>query len=992
MVRASLSLILLFAVSPALQARQEPTVCGYRPEGWREEIHLHQRTVLQREQARRRTPARLAEPRRAPRADIGNIAILEDTDGVVARRNQFNLTGRALEFAPVGTGAARYRFRLTEGGYDAAAASAGVPVSGLGDDDFRELALPFAFPYFGTPQQSIFVNSDGNLTFGEGDDTISERSVGRMTAGPPRIAPLFNDLDPSRPLGSVRVLSEAGRWVVSWVDIPEYSGFGAGPRQTFQARLYPDGRIEFAYSVIAVGGAVVGIAPGNLQGSTNVVAFVDGSTQEYSSAIVERFGGVDEVDLVSAAQKFYENHDDAYDYLVFYNTFGLSPAPGAVALQISTRNRSEGIGDPLIDVGRLYGSSHRLQAVLDLGPLAQYPVDPRGILTARQSSRDTPLSILGHEAGHLFLAFASARDPIDPSQRPMLGFQSAHWAFTFNSEASLLEGNRIRDNGPGATPRFETIAVTEGFSPLDQYLMGLRPPEEVPPTFYVRGAGASFTFRQPQLGVSFNGERRDVTTADVIAAEGRRTPDHTVSQRRYRFAFVLIVRAGETPSPDVIEQLDRYRREFEPYFTQVTGGRGAADATLRRSVRLSAHPATGLVAGTERSVTVAVETPPETPLTVLLRSAGGRLAMPPSVTLAAGAREATFPVTGLSAGVDDLIAESADTRYDATEARIRVAAAPQDLELQIVSGDRQLPVPGQPLPQPVVIRVRDANRLGYPGVRVSAIPGAGGAADPQLAVTDADGVAQFRWTPESPTARLTVGIEGGAVATVAVLAGTRVSAAGNAASGASQLAPGGLATLFGENLTGGDPAVGPFPWPGTLAGVTVLIDGLRAPLLYVSDTQINFLVPDGVRAGNVRIEVANGGAARVVLDGVPVLTVAPGLFFNAASGFGAILNSGTAETTEQRPARRGGVIEVYCTGLGPVFSANAQGLRDTLFSPQVTIGGVPARVLFSGLAPGYFGLYQVNVEIPESAPAGEQPLRMAVNQIDTNTVTVAVAP
>ena len=59
------------------------------------------------------------------------------------------------------------------------------------------------------------------------------------------------------------------------------------------------------------------------------------------------------------------------------------------------------------------------------------------------------MTVLGHEAGHLFLAFASVPDPTDPSARPMLGFGGSHWSFVFNSEASLNEGEQITDRGQG---------------------------------------------------------------------------------------------------------------------------------------------------------------------------------------------------------------------------------------------------------------------------------------------------------------------------------------------------------------------------------------------------------------------------------------------------------------------------------------------------------------------------------------------------------------
>src|SRR5437879_3980692 len=87
------------------------------------------------------------------------------------------------------------------------------------------------------------------------------QDIGRLAGGAPRIGVLLADLDPSRTagLGGVRVRPEAARLVVSWDRVPLYSDFGTGARQTFQVRLYPDGRIEFAYNGISLDSGVVGI-------------------------------------------------------------------------------------------------------------------------------------------------------------------------------------------------------------------------------------------------------------------------------------------------------------------------------------------------------------------------------------------------------------------------------------------------------------------------------------------------------------------------------------------------------------------------------------------------------------------------------------------------------------------------------------------------------------------------------------------------------------
>ena len=163
-----------------------------------------------------------------------------------------------------------------------------------------------------------------------------------MAAGPPRIAVLFSDLDPSRASNGVRVLSEPERFVVSWVAVPLYQDFGFGQSQTFQIRLYPDGRIEFAYGSVNVDAAVVGISPGGAMGASSLVSFATSVSSEYSSTVAERFGRTQEVDLATAAQKFYQTHDDSYDYLVVYNNLAIGACSGAVACEFTLRNNRTG--------------------------------------------------------------------------------------------------------------------------------------------------------------------------------------------------------------------------------------------------------------------------------------------------------------------------------------------------------------------------------------------------------------------------------------------------------------------------------------------------------------------------------------------------------------------------------------------------------------------------------------------------------------------------
>lgn len=969
MTKFNPALALLLSVA-LLHGRQETRSCGTYADKWREEVHLHRQAVRS---GSKRLRAASAE-RSAVRSDVGNIALLDDTDGVVARRNLFDLNGRTLSFLPTSTAAVRYRFELGANTYDQNSALAGTPLNGLGDDDSREVQIPFSFPFYGAQYRSVWINSDGNLSFNLGDAGITDRSLGRLTSGPPRIAALFRDLDPTRSSTGARVTSEGSRFVVSWVGVPEYQEAGTGVPQTFQLRLYPGGRIEFAYSDVHTEEAITGIGPGGLQGSPTLVSFATDASQEYSSTVAESFSGTEKIDIFAAAQRFYANHEDVYDYLVFYNNMGIASEDGAVAYEVTVRNNRKGYGDQLVDVGSEAGSKRRLQAILNLGSLDQYPKDPNGRVPARLSSGDTPVTVLAHEAGHLFLAYASVRDPNFPERTPMLGYQSAHWAFTFNSEASIMEGNRIRDNGSGSSPRFQTVGTVEQFAPLDQYLMGLRSPQEVPDTFYVDNARGTRTSGTPRIGDTFDGDRRNVRIDDVVRVAGRRTPDHTVSQRTFRFAIVLITAAGQAPSAEQTAQLDAYRAAFEKFFSTATSTNANAETGLARSLQMSLFPAAGVILGSPGEGRVSIEVPAAAPLTVLLRSRRGLIQPPASVTIPAGSTEASFRFTGTTEGVDELEAEAADSTFARTTAKIQVSAS-ASLQLVIASGDQQLAQAGVPLSNPVQVRVTDVNELPYPGVPVRVAVSGGGTASASTATTDANGVASLRWTPGMEAVNeLRFSLDSGPAVTATALGKPAFAASSvvNAASFAPGLTPGGIATIFGANFT----------------GASVFLNDQPVQLFYAGLRQLNFFVPAGTPEGNARVSVrAAAGTSDTVQ--VPVALRQPGIFFDAGSGYGAVTIASTGIVTQVRPAARGGVVEIYTTGLGALRTAE-NGLRTTVEQPQVLFGGQTAEVLFSGQAPGFNGLYQINARVPVSLSAGTQNLTVLMNGIRSNAVKVEV--
>ena len=224
------------------------------------------------------------------------------------------------------------------------------------------------------------------------------------------------------------------------------------------------------------------------------------------------------------------------------------------------------------------------------------------------------------------------------------------------------------------------------------------------------------------------------------------------------------------------------------------------------------------------------------------------------------------------------------------------------------------------------------------------------------------------------------------------------------------LAPGSIASIFGDNLADtNDPATvtgiqaTSLPLPTTLGGATVRVASTLAQLFYVSRKQINFLVP---------MEVGDAAQAMVVVlvgpmpsnqPTVSLQPAVPGIFEINAAHLGAVLLANTASLAQpanmfpgSKPVGAGQFVSIFCTGLGAVQDATKPDSQ-TKVIPKVLVGPgkLPARVDWSGIAPGFVGLNQVNVEIPLTAPIGSAiPITLTVgddpNAIQSNTVTIAI--
>jgi len=345
------------------------------------------------------------------------------------------------------------------------------------------------------------------------------------------------------------------------------------------------------------------------------------------------------------------------------------------------------------------------------------------------------------------------------------------------------------------------------------------------------------------------------------------------------------------------------------------------------------------------------------------------------------------------------------------------------------SGDQQTGTAAAELPTPLTVTVV-ASGGGPPlaGIAVTwVVATGGGTVRPLAAVTDSAGRVSAVWRL-GPSAGIqtvraipyfyngvslfgfngttfTATAQGGSVVPSVPATGILNSAGFD--SSVAGVSAGAIVSIFGANLSN-PPANGVQPGlvPGTNMlhvtsnGTQVTFDGVPAPLFFVSPAQLNVQVP---------FEVAGKASTQIIvqLAGVPsppvtvtVLSATPGLFTVNSSGRGpaVVLNQDGSLNSASNGEAPDRVIQLFATGLGPVSPAVATGrlaptsppLAVSTELPVVTIGGVPAVVEFSGLSPGFVGLWQVNVRVPPGSSPGELPLALRMGGRNANQVSVFI--
>ncbi|HEY4089072.1 MAG TPA: IPT/TIG domain-containing protein [Bryobacteraceae bacterium] len=218
------------------------------------------------------------------------------------------------------------------------------------------------------------------------------------------------------------------------------------------------------------------------------------------------------------------------------------------------------------------------------------------------------------------------------------------------------------------------------------------------------------------------------------------------------------------------------------------------------------------------------------------------------------------------------------------------------------------------------------------------------------------------------------------------------------------ISPGEIIVLFGTGL-GPDTLVsnnlgsdGKF---GTsLAGTTVNVGGVNAPIIYTSSTLVSVVVPyavDGLSTADVYVTYQGN---KSLVNTVQVAATAPGLFTLDSSGAGnalAVNVSNAQLNTPSNPASQGDFLILYATGEGQTTPVGVDGQLAPSPTPipthsvAATVNGIPANVTYAGGAPGIVaGVMQVNLQIPNGVPPGAATVKLLINNVYSPAVTINV--
>ena len=553
----------------------------------------------------------------------GDLVVVELDEGVLAKENLFDLTGRTLRFTP-----SRFGYRVHNS--DLHWENDIGPELTAGNVTLHQ----FHFPYGGKTWDKFLVGPNGSIRFGLTEEKAALDPYGKKGGGISfdrfdqlgkagstfgHNAPVICVFFKPRLFGPRYAKEMADRIVVTWNltepfgNLIDFGWFKTVNR--FQTILYRDGSIEMSYKEIAAKDAIIGLYPfaptgGNKGTSPKEVHFSSVQAEDGPfPALFESFHYFAPPNPKDLACTVLQVLGDKFDLLAYYSDFRIDSQEASSPSEGPLGNKVKGIGptdpeDPVsfCSAGRLqltyqqpiFVGANEMQLQPPENALRGSPQDItfyRSELEAASPDGklrpyDYAMTHLGHEWSHRWGAYVSAK-----VKGKTIPLGPIHWlkglrapvAFPYQRpvEASTLGGGVWQHNADGTYTQLRDgyFVPAPGYSYLDLYLMGLLSPEEVPDFFLLQNLVAVGKDRYGRA--IFKADRIRLTIQAVVAAEGSRVPDFEHSQREFNTGIVVLVQHGQMPSPELLERADGIRRQWIEYWKTTTGGR----ATMATSPR-----------------------------------------------------------------------------------------------------------------------------------------------------------------------------------------------------------------------------------------------------------------------------------------------------------------------------------------------------------------------------------------------------------------------
>jgi uncharacterized protein (TIGR03437 family) len=212
----------------------------------------------------------------------------------------------------------------------------------------------------------------------------------------------------------------------------------------------------------------------------------------------------------------------------------------------------------------------------------------------------------------------------------------------------------------------------------------------------------------------------------------------------------------------------------------------------------------------------------------------------------------------------------------------------------------------------------------------------------------------------------------------------------NGASFQPAFAPGMILSVFGTRLAPSTQLAATLPLPLTMAGVSATVNGIPAPLYYVSSGQLNIQIPYETGSGPAVLGVDNNGQVASYI--FTVAPTAPGIFTGSSGALLPFVSGKPGDTVTLFITGDGDVLPTLATGASPFLLTPLALLPQPRLPLSVTVGGVTAAITFGGIPPGVAGVTQVNFVIPENVSAGAQPVVVTAGSIASSPGMLTITP